>query len=453
MFSSFISLLVLSLVLYSSVTSKNFFLAWIAFSCSYWGATFHAFGIPMNLAQMVSFVGFVYVLFHLENLRIQKRYWVLFFGVIVLSVLPLAVGYGYSHDIPDYGYAFLQSPRYRSFIQLGQRLSYYSLFLLPFLVRSENRKKILLLVLQGYILGTTTQCILGIYQIVATKIGLPVWQYTFGAEMVVGGFVRMNAFAGEPRHFAMFLLPSLLFLLFNLTFFKLRIFTIKAQVVIVFLHIIGLVMSQSTSGFGLFFFTLLVGIFFLGQSKYILKSILAMLIIGIVASSYLALAGQDVVQTRIINRVSFEFYKHSEYSTFSAVELLSKEPIFLFTGLGVGFPAYYLKEMPTYQLAYSRNSKLNWNTLRDPSGLVLILLESGIWGVIFIVLLLAWLFKCARMGHDNLERLAAFFVVVIYLCGFITYGPLSPQFSLTLGALLAAYDSQMTKVKAYAFTR
>jgi hypothetical protein len=341
--------------------------------------------------------------------------------------------------IEDYGYGIAQDPKYRPFIQLFQRLTYLCLFLLPFTFSTNARHNLASIGLKGYIVGTTVQCLLGLYQVVAIKFSLPVWNYSLGDMQEVGGLVRLNGFAGEPRHFAVFILPSLCYLLFNLFFGKKLLFKRNYQLAQCIMHFVCLFLSFSATGIFLFIAAILLGFMVYLRGKNFKALIYSSSVIVIIASVYVTQSDEETLNDRVVKRFAVDYYQTSEYSTYAVYELLNKEFQILYSGVGVGLPTFLLKEMPTYKASYSRNKNLDLNTVRDPAGIALVIIESGILGGVFLIFSFGYLFKQARQKRDLEKSLAAYFLLCVYLTGLVSYGPLSPLFIGSFGLYLCQY--------------
>jgi len=402
------------------------------FSLSFWGLKLAG----LDLSKMSVLLTTIYVLINIKKIKLPVSYCFLLFFIVLIWFLPLFVGLQYFNEIVEYNYAFSQVPENRIVIQLVQRIMYLSLFLLPFTFNVQLRPKLFYLGLKGYIAGTTLQCVLGLYQVFAMKINLPVWAYAQGDMQFVSGLVRLNAFAGEPRHFAIFILPSLCFLLFSLFFSKKPIFKRKKLIYLSLLHLVSLFLTFSATGVFLFVFLCLLGVVLFLRTKNLASLLYAIGFLGIVIMLFFSQSNENALDERVFNRLAVNYYQTSEYSTYAVFELYNQKPLLFVTGVGIGLPTYLLKEMPTYDNAYVRNPKLDRSTVRDPAGFALIVIESGIAGLLFILWGGYYLLKQIRMKNNADISLQAFFLMCVYCTGLISYGPLSPLFIGFLGLFL-----------------
>lgn len=402
------------------------------FSLSYWGLKLAG----LDLSKMSVLLVTIYVLINIKKIKLPLSYCILLFFIVLMWFLPLFVGFQHFDDIVEYNYAFSQVPENRVVIQLVQRIMYFSLFLLPFTFNVQRRPEFFYLGLKGYITGTTLQCVLGLYQVFAMKINLPVWDYAQGDMQFVSGLVRLNAFAGEPRHFAIFILPSLCFLLFSLFFSKIYIFKRNNLIYLSLIHLISLFLTFSATGVFLFAFLCLLGVVFFLRVKNFAPLICAIGLFSIITILFFSQSNNDTLNERVFNRLAVNYYQTSEYSTYAVFELYNQKPWLFATGVGIGLPTYLLKEMPTYANAYVRNPNLERSTVRDPAGFALIITESGLVGGLLILWGGYYLLKKIRIKNNINISLQAFFLFCVYCTGLISYGPLSPLFIGFLGLFL-----------------
>lgn len=434
MFQLFLYISILLIAFCFVIKDRKYVIYFSMFSLSFWGLKLAGLDLSKMSVLLVTF----FVLINIKKIKLPVFYWILLSFAALMWLLPLFVGFHNFDDIVqyEYDYAFLQVPEYRVIIQFVQRIMYISLFLLPFAFNVQQRPELFYLGLKGYITGTTLQCILGLYQVFAMKINLPVWPYAQGDMQFVSGLVRLNAFAGEPRHFAIFILPSLCFLLFSLFFSEKYIFKRKKMIYLSLLHLISLFLTFSATGVFLFVFLCLLGIVLFVRVKNFAKLIFAIVFLSLITTMFYSLSNKNTLDDRVFNRLAVSYYQRSEYSTYAVFELYNKKPWLFVTGVGVGLPTYLLKEMPSYDNAYINNPRLDRSTVRDPAGFSLIITESGIIGLMFILWGGYYLLKKIRTKNDYDISLRAFFLMCIYCTGLISYGPLSPLFIGFLGLFL-----------------
>lgn len=432
MFQLFLYIFILLIAFYFVNRDRKYVLYFSMFSLSYWGLKLAG----LDLSKMSVLLTTIYVFINIKKIKIPVLYCFLLVFIVLIWFLPLFVGLQHFDEIVDYNYAFSQVPENRVVIQLVQRIMYLSLFLLPFTFNIERRPEIFFLGLKGYIAGTTLQCVLGLYQVFAMKINIPVWGYAQGDMQFVSGLVRLNAFAGEPRHFAIFILPSLCFLLFSWFFSKNYIFKRKKLIILSLLHLISLFLTFSATGVFLFVFLCLLGLVLFLRAKNFAPLLYAIGFLCIIIMLFLSQSNENTLDERVINRFAVNYYQTSEYSTYAVFELYNQKPLLFVTGVGIGLPTYLLKEMPSYADAYVRNPKLDRSTVRDPAGFALIVTESGVVGLLLILWGGYYLLKKIRIKNNTDISLQAFFLLCVYCTGLISYGPLSPLFFGFLGLFL-----------------
>jgi len=203
-------------------------------------------------------------------------------------------------------------------------------------------------------------------------------------------------------------------------------------------HFVVLFLTFSSTGIFLFIASFALGYFLFVSSKKLLSSLLILTLFLIGAILYINFSSQDAIQKRVIDRANMDYYQTSEYSTWAVFEYIDRNPSVIITGVGIGLPAFYIKEMPTFVNSYTRNPNLSTVLLRDPNGLSLIMLESGIMGVLFCICVFIFLIRCCKDKTDPKRSLLSLFLLAVFSTGTVGYGILSPLFFMCFGGLLAS---------------
>lgn len=408
----------------------------LAFSCSFWGVRFYIGGLGFDFSKLGVFLTFLSILVLSKHIKAPRFFFIFISLVIIFYILPIFLYLENMQRFAFYDYAWGQVPEKRIFIQLVHRISIFFIFFLPFCQLFNNKEEVIKKTICGYVLGTTFQCFLGFYQVFAILFDLPVWDYDFGALQLVNGIPRMNSLGGEPRHLALFLSPSVAILL-ALIIKKSGKVVFGNVKILLFFHVLALILTFSTSGVVLGSISILAVLFFLldfNNFKFLFSFAFFVFVIGLLG---LSLGGSDYVESRIFNRLNVEYYLRSEFSSAAIVELATEKPELLVTGVGVGLPAYYLKETSTYQKSYIRSPDQKITALRDPNGIVLVLLELGFLGVACMLALLIKLYKITFAKEENLIKVCFVTCFSTFMTGIISYGSLSPFFVFLTGAMFA----------------
>ena len=424
-----IAILYSLLLLWFMINHDKRMIVLIAASLSFWGLSV----ANIDISRISAIMALGYVVINYRYFLITKKilYIVTFYlaSLLILSFLSKINGLPNVEGV-DFGLA--QHPDYRNWIQWIQRISFVSLFVLMF--HKKFQQEIILLFLKGYILGITVQSLLAGYQLLAFKYSLPIWDY-FGGSVIIFDFLRINGLAGEPRHLAAFILPSLFVLFFAYRKTSI-IFSRKKILYMIILQMTVLVMTFSSSGIVLFIVagaTILISAILKPKNFLSIKKLTL-----IISSIFIAIAAinTDYFNKRIFERVNFVNFVNSEFSTFAAIEVFQNKPEHVLIGLGVGTPAYYLRSTNSFQEGLWRNTNSTSEQLRDPNGLVLLLLESGLLGVVLLLFVIIFVNKRNSKKEREIFLPIKIFANMSILLSLVTYGVLSPMFMMSFGGVV-----------------
>lgn len=433
MFAFSLSILLLAGSLALFFRNHRSILPSVFFFQSFWGL--NLFGVALNDLALI--LGVAYIFFASFKVRIPRRVIVVIAALIFCVALPSVWGHQYLLSLPKYDYAIAQVPAIRSVLVLIERILILLLVLLPFAVSRSSTSSAFEMAIKGYVAGVGVQASLGLYQVTAELTSLPVWGYAMGDKQYVGGVVRLNAFAGEPRHFAVFCSIALAFLVARNLLRATPIFGKRADLIVMLTLALALLFTFSTTGFALMSLMLLVLFVMSAITSSQKNRKLLVMLLGLPPVLFFGLANNEIVDTRLIQRVGIDYYATSEYSSYSVVELLRDKPHLGLLGVGPGLPAYFLKEMPAYTEAYTRNSNLRPEVVRDPNGFFLLVLELGLLGGVLPIFALCVLRRSRGDKISPEERSHRLFCIFVFITGVISLGPLSPLFSAGIGCYLA----------------
>ena len=427
------SLLLVSALIFIRKRSSVIFL--LFFFQSFWGLK--VFGFTLNEISLI--LTALYLLFATKYLQVPKIIYVVLVAYLLVLTMPLLWGHQYVLTLPTYEYAMAQQPIIRSFLVLTERVLTALMCLVPFAVSHHFKSSVFKLAATGFVAGITFQSCLGLYQVMAHLTNMPVWDYAMGEEQYIAGFIRLNAFAGEPRHFAVFTSISLAYLLCRKVLAASPLFSRRTDLLLMALQSVALLFTFSTTAIILVSLMLLLVIGGTLRNLFYKNQLITLLFLSSIAYFSSGMGNNEIIQSRIVERAALNYISTSEFSSYAALELWATQPELALIGVGPGLPAYFLKEMPSYTNSYRRNTNLRQEVLRDPNGLILIVLETGVLGVVVLLLLLVLILRLRlRESSRNPEfRSNKYFCVFVLITGIISQGPLLPVFSAGLGCLLA----------------
>ena len=435
-----VSLLVVGLALYYFSRGSKNTLPVLTAAYGFSGLTFGYAGIPLSVPEVL-----LVLLALLEMIRLMKKRQkvkinviLIAFGLMFMTFVSIPIGQYFLANVETSHYSFFQQPSVRLVSTGIQRILLFSLLFLPYATDPAVRMRLPFLVTKGYLLGSTVQCGFAIYERIALSSPLPNLIAVNYAHFEVAVLQRVGGFAGEPRHLAMFLVPSLIILLFNSTIKNAPKRGLFSRYNL-FLHLIALGLSASTSGV----FTLLLSsgvVFSLSTIRGHFRGISSLLFWTVlITAAALFTLDQQFIRERIIDRASFDRIMHSEFNTAASMELMQHYPVIPLTGVGVGVSPYLIKDMSSYEAAYSSTLYDAHFFIRNPPGLLLLVLESGLLGMAALTAALIWLVRTITAPNppDPWASLLAILLLVQLIVGIVGAPPFTPAFFAGAAGLLA----------------
>ncbi len=400
---------------------------------SFLGVRLHEFGLNLDLGRVAVFVAVMYVICVVLAGRRVNKFALIYFGVgSVFIVIPLLLFLLRGDWFFDYGYSLLQQPHIRPLVQFFMRESTLLMLILPFILKGDLGSSLLI---KGVVLGTTIQCLLSLYQLVGILFLLPVWDYPMGVLQYVAGLPRVSGLAGEPRHLAFLLIPTICYCFSRLLRSNYSVgLGSKKIFFLLLLHALCLTLTFSTSGYVLLFISLVFTLLFSINLK---KSLFAFLLIAPIVGLALSTAREGgLVEERLLARVSVDSFIRSEFSSAAAIEYVYYNPMKSFLGLGAGATEFYIREMPSYVASYSNVENSVLSNLRTASGILALLLEYGVPCFIILLIMISFNWKKSRfddVGSNELSGVSFVFLISIFITGVVGAGPLTPYFWLFFG--------------------
>lgn len=441
-----VSLLVVGIAFYYFNKGSEYTLPVLTVAYAFDGLTFAYAGIPFSVPEVL-----ILVLVPLEMSRlVTKRrkvkistIWIAS-GLIFISFVSIPIGQYFLANVETSHYGFIQQPNVRLVLTGFQRILLVSLLLLPYAINSSVRPRLPLLVTKAYLLGSTVQCGFAIYQRIALSSPLPNLVAVDYNSFDNSSLPRVGAFVGEPRHLAMLLVPSLIILLFRSRDMHAPQYGLFSRYNLL-LHLIVLGLTASTSGV----YTLVIssGVVLLlftiqGHFRNILQFLFSA---ALILTATLVTIDPQVISERIIDRADTNRVLHSEFNTAASLELIQDYPIIAVTGVGVGVAPYLIKEMSSYEAAFSSTLYDPHTFIRNPPGLILIGLESGLLGMVTMIALLIWLVRTImRNGATRASQLALLLLSQL-IVGTVGAPPFTLAFFAGAAALLAVGGAGLSK--------
>ncbi len=433
-----VSVLVVGVALYYFNKGSEYTLLIMIVAYGFNGLTFGYAGIPLSVPEALTMI-----LVPLEMIRLMTKprevnssVVLIAFGVMFMSFVSIPVGLYFLENVETSQYGFFQQPTVRLVLISVQRILMVSLLFLPYATNSSLRPRLPILVTKAYLLGSTVQCGFAIYERIAFSSPLPKLASVDDNFFETATLQRVSAFAGEPRHLAMLLVPSLIILLFGSRYMNTPRRGLFSRYNLM-LHLIVLALTASTSGFytlAVSFGVVLLLLIIQGHFSGILQLFFAAVLI--VAAALVALDPQ-LISERIIDRLATDRVLHSEFSAASSLELMQEYPVITVTGVGAGLAPYLIKGMNSYEAAYSTTLYDPSLFIRNPPGLLLIALESGLLGMVTAMALLIWLVRTImRDGSPGASQLALLLLAQL-IVGMVGAPPFTPAFFAGAAALLA----------------
>ena len=419
---------------------------WLAASVSFMGVRSPELGVGLDLSAVGVGLGAVLVVLALSSRTIGRvparlsRFVVFVAASILLGAL---LWYGASLGFSEPGLVGARSPVWRSPIQVASRLASLAMVLLAF--AAPRRRPGHSQILEGVLLGTTIQCLLALLQVGAYQLGLPfVALPLFTEPAEVGGVLRAAALAGEPRHLAAALLPSIAILLVWQGRAARSGWAGQRGAWLLALHVLTLVLTFSVTGLVL---VVPVVLFVATRRPFARRRILgAFGVLGALA----ALAGGAAFSShgaswkaRALEHLDPDYLGRSEYASAAALEVAREHPSVLVLGVGVGNAPFHLRRTRVWNHRFP--------SVRVPGGVLLLVLESGLLVALVYLGWAGWLALRAARPHLRGEEwgpvrvAAACGAVATMLVGVVGYGPLSATFMLLVGEAVCAEELGRTR--------
>ncbi|MEM1255556.1 MAG: hypothetical protein AAGI69_24220 [Cyanobacteria bacterium P01_H01_bin.21] len=322
-----------------------------------------------------------------SSLTLVIKIFSLFIGITVLSnlifilfgeVTPEALYY-FDDKFSGGTLGFLRT----SLKPLQVMLSYLLIFSLTIVsITSIKKHSEIVSIAWSYVISSSVAAFLGIFQYfyyVVSGVNLfPIYRgglvgvnsYTQDAVFVMGGikFLRINAFAGEPKYLATFLILGL----GTILFFLINQCSKKHKTVLAFLFLIQLLavmLTFSTLGYAMLIICLLFYLYIAKRKLYLYTFLGIIALLGYLFIGYPQLV-VDIFDARFLSRLGLEDMD------VIYVEFIKEFPDYIW--FGTGFGNFHLASFAQTQKILS----WNFGIILPKLGLFIVMATSGIFGTL-----------------------------------------------------------------------
>jgi hypothetical protein len=316
-----------------------------------------------------------------------------------------------------WGWGEFQST-YKFLIQYVSYLLTFGIIFIPYLFLKN--KKDLESILNGYINGTIFSVIIGIYQIISFKLGIPIISYLKGwysSRLITKGLLRLYGLSGEPKHIASYILYSIVILIIFLLNKNSKIYISNKYLKLTIL-IIGLILTGSTGGYIAFSIILCILLLQSIQIKkyrhHLYKKIPIILTIIFILIIWKGNLIKVIIQERLINRIAegYTDFRYYEPKDGAFIEYIKSNPKALVFGHGAGGIDLYIIE-------YSRISFLEYGGTQTPAYfLTRILGDFGLIGLLLLIMMYKRWYKAVK-NNDSFSALLKFLIIPLMFSSYL----------------------------------
>lgn len=383
-------------------------------------------------------------------------------GLFLLVVIISTIGsLAWSGRMSSEGFDALRGPAFRPIVQLVSLGLRVSAFVAIQMWASDHASWAR--VCKATLFASTLVAAYGVYQFIGYYSGWPVMAIHRLQADLSGGYAffaigslnifRVGSFVGEPKEAALFLLPSIILILFARSTAIVRLRSWLTSVPILVLHVVVFILTFATSSFFGIFISLPILSYLLWRVPGRLRLdrlLIAALVLSIAVGAIIALGGGGQIATEVFRARTTERVGSMDNPERATVDFLMDHPGALATGIGWGNASFYLRPYfdPDYYLPL---------TVSLNCGYLQILLEGGLPALLaFLWFLGGSLLRVRRIAQreqDDEHRAMMTITLAICVVLAITYAFIAAELQIWIfwGLLVSLWGTQTRSVPAQVY--